>query len=93
MAAQKAIESAISEDCTISDTARSLLNTCIAYSVNFMDGIVQFVDTTLRELTISRCSAKKAWYLLTTLARRVLEDVFEPCIGKLGVFRLKITFR
>ena len=57
------------------DTERALLNKCIAYSVNSMGVILKFVDTNFRELTISRCSAKKAWNLVTELMRKELEDV------------------
>ena len=77
----------------MSDTERTLLNECIAYSVNLMDVKLKFVDTNFRELEMLRCSAKKIWNLVTELTQKALEDGFESRIGKMGVFKLKITFR
>ena len=54
-----------------------------------MDGLINYVNTTYRELTMSRYSAKKAWHLVTSLTRRILEDVCEPRIGVLKALRSK----
>ena len=87
--AQKAIESIILEDRSLSESGRSLVLNCLMCSVSFMDGLINYINTTYRELTMSRYSAKKAWHLVTSLTRRILEDVYEPRIGVLKALRTR----
>ena len=54
-----------------------------------MDGLINCTNTTHRELTISRYSSKKAWNLVSSLTKRISEDVYEPMIGVLKAFREK----
>ena len=75
LVAQKAIEATISEDRALSETGRSLVLNCLISSVSFMDGLINYINTTHRELTMSRYFHKKAWHLVTSLTRRILEKV------------------
>jgi len=87
--AQKAIESIVSEDRSLTESGRSLVLNCLMCSVSFMDGLINYINNTYRELTMSQYSAKKAWYLVTSLSRRILEDVYEPRIGVLKALRTR----
>ena len=86
---QKAIESIITKGRSLTESGRSLVLNCFSWSVSFMDGLINHVNTTYRELTILLFSSKNTWHLVSSLARRILEDFCEPRIGVLKALRTK----
>ena len=81
VAARKGIEVMIGEDRSFSEKGRSLVRTSLMASIHFIDELIDFINTTYRELTTSLCSSKKARHLVTSLLTRILKDVYDPRIG------------
>jgi hypothetical protein len=74
---------------TLDQESRVYTVTCLALSnsVSIIEALVKFIDNFVKQLTTARFSVKKAFYLTSRLAKRILTEMYGPRQGILKSFK------
>jgi hypothetical protein len=82
---REAIDTTFGEDPTSNAYAVAILS--LNESVSVIEAWITFIDDYVKLLTIAKFNHKKAFYMTTMLARRLMVAIFEPRAGILKTFK------